>query len=215
MIKIDLLIFDLDGTLVDSLRDIALSVNFTLQKLGLQPLPEKQIQSYVGDGISLLLSRCLQTQREPTKSLLKEALNVYENHHIEHCLDHATLYPDVENVLSYFQNKNKVIISNKPEIFTKKVVQGLGLAPHFDILLGGDSLQEKKPSPMPILYVLDKLRRQSRSAVMIGDGQQDILCGKAAGVWTCGVTYGFHAQDSVADADFIVDQIGKIKLLFN
>ncbi|MBX7150589.1 HAD-IA family hydrolase [bacterium] len=215
MIKIELLIFDLDGTLVDSLKDIAQSVNFTLQQLEIQSLPEKQIQSYVGDGISLLLSRCLQTQCEPNESLLKEALGIYEKHHMDHCLDYSKLYPDVEAVLSHFQNKNKIIISNKPENFTKKVVQGLGIAHYFDIILGGDSLQEKKPSPFPVLFALNKLRKAPRSAVMIGDGHQDIACGKAAGIWTCGVTYGFRSKDAVADADFIVDQLNKIKSIFN
>lgn len=215
MTKIELLIFDLDGTLVDSLRDIAQSVNFTLLKIGLQPLPEKQIQSYVGDGISLLLSRCIQTQRESAESLLKEALRAYERHHTEHCLDYSKLYPDVENVLSHFQNKNKVIISNKPENFTKKVAKGLGIAPHFDIILGGDSLLEKKPSPMPVLFALDKLGQKPRNAVMIGDGYQDIACGKAAGILTCGVTYGFRSREAVAGADFVVDRLDAIKLLFN
>jgi phosphoglycolate phosphatase len=212
--KIDLLIFDLDGTLVDSLDDIVQSVNHTLAELRFDALSKSEIRSFVGDGIRNLLLRSLHTRTESADGVIARAEKIYWDHHEVHCLDHVRVYPHVEDVLDYFSAKKKAVISNKSEHFTKKILNALHVAAYFDIILGGDSLPEKKPSPMPVNHILKSLRIEKQRAVIIGDGPQDLACGKAAGIRTCGVTYGFRSRQEVEGADFVVDDLKDVTKLY-
>ena len=174
--EVDLLIFDLDGTLVDSLEDIVNSVNFTLSELGLKQLEKPQIRSYVGDGIKTLLARAVGTQEAVSEELVEQARKIYYEHHEQHCLDHVTLYPHAVEIMKHFSTKKKAVLSNKSERFTKKILSGLGLASHLDLIIGGDTLADKKPNPMVIEHAISVLKAPKSRTVMIGDGSQDIRC---------------------------------------
>lgn len=213
-VPVDLLIFDLDGTLTDSLRDISRSANYTLTQLGFEPLPEEQIRSYIGDGIPQLLERCLNTHTVCTSELLDRAVEIYRPYYNAHCLDHVTLYPHVREILDWFSEKIKAVISNKMESYTEKILQALNLRGYFKAVIGGDTLPKRKPDPMPVLELLKRFDVPASRAVIIGDGHQDVFCGKSAGIYTCAVTYGFQQSPELAQADFRVDNLMEIKSLF-
>ena len=203
-LSLDLLIFDLDGTLVDSMTDIVRSANFTLHQLGWPPLPAATIQSFVGDGMRCLVQRCLERYTPVTPEMLEQALEIYFRYYDQHATDHIRLYPGVMETLLFFRHKKKVVLSNKGAYYTHKILLALRLASHFDLILGGDSLNEKKPHPRPIFYILDRLKVGRDRAMIIGDSPQDIQSGKAAGIFTCGVLYGYRPAEMLIGADVTI-----------
>ncbi len=213
MKQIDLLIFDLDGTLVDTRRDLANSVNFALNALNLPALQIEEVMSYVGDGLKKLLDRSL-----PKDGLenIGEVIDIFREHYREHCLDFSGFYPDVVNILNYFQDKKMTVVSNKPEEFTRLILEGLRIADFFEIILGGDSLPLMKPDPGPILHILDKLNASNEKTAIVGDGTTDIEAGKAANILTCAVTYGLKEKEVLLkiEPDFIIDDIVELKKIF-
>ena len=213
MKQIDLLIFDLDGTLVDTRRDLANSVNFALNALKLPALQIEEVMSYVGDGLKKLLDRSL-----PKDGLenIGEVIDIFSEHYREHCLDFSGFYPDVVNILNYFQDKKMTVVSNKPEEFTRLILEGLRIADFFEIILGGDSLPLMKPDPGPILHILDKLNASNEKTAIVGDGTTDIEAGKAANILTCAVTYGLKEKEVLLkmEPDFMIDDIVELKRIF-
>ncbi len=213
MKQIDLLIFDLDGTLVDTRRDLANSVNFALNALKLPALQIEEVMSYVGDGLKKLLDRSL-----PKDGLenIGEVIDIFREHYREHCLDFSGFYPDVVNILNYFQDKKMTVVSNKPEEFTRLILEGLRIADFFEIILGGDSLPLMKPDPGPILHILDKLNASNEKTAIVGDGTTDIEAGKAANILTCAVTYGLKEKEVLLkmEPDFMIDDIVELKKIF-
>jgi len=213
MKQIDLLIFDLDGTLVDTRRDLANSVNFALNALKLPALQIEEVMSYVGDGLKKLLDRSL-----PKDGLenIGEVIDIFREHYREHCLDFSGFYPDVVNILNYFQDKKMTVVSNKPEEFTRLILEGLRIADFFEIILGGDSLPLMKPDPGPILHILDKLNASNEKTAIVGDGTTDIEAGKAANILTCAVTYGLKEKEVLLkmEPDFMIDDIVELKRIF-
>lgn len=210
MKKIEALFFDLDGTLVDSLKDIGASINHTLEMLGYSALPQKKIQSFVGDGIRTLIMRALSEYEKPDNDRLIHAEVIYKEHHEVHCLDSVCTYDGVNDVLNYFSHCRKFVISNKAEIFTRKIIDGLGLSEYFEGVYGGDSFEHKKPHPQPIQDILEKTGIHPELAMIVGDGPQDIEAGRRAGINTCAVRYGFH-RVAPEDADFYIDHIVQLK----
>ncbi len=211
MVSVDLIIFDLDGTLVDSTLDIAQTTNYVLQQLNLSPLPVEQIRSFVGDGITRLVERSLETQTRVTPELLNRALQLYYAHHEQHLTDFTRPFPGVVETLQFFHQKKKVVVSNKAERFSRKVLQNLKLQHFFDLILGGDSLSVKKPNPEVIHYVLKKTQVNPQQAIIVGDGPQDIQCGLSAGIYTCGVTYGFRPLEELKGAYFLINAIAELQ----
>lgn len=212
--EIDLMIFDLDGTLTDSLTDISRSANYALTRVGLKELPEEQIRDYIGDGIPQLLRKCIESQSECSGDLLDRAEAYYRPHYDEHCLDHITLYPNVRKTLDFFSAKTKAVISNKMEGFTIKILNGLGLMKHFKAVIGGDTFPERKPHPRPVIHLLGLFSAKPGRTVIIGDGHQDILCGKSAGIVTCAVTYGFRQSPELQSADYRIRDLIQLNELF-
>ncbi len=208
------MIFDLDGTLTDSLTDISRSANYALGKIGLRPLPEEQIRGYIGDGIPQLLRQCIETQAGFTDELLRLAETHYRPHYDEHCLDHITLYPNVKETLRFFSGKTKAVISNKMESYTVKILSGLGLREHFESVIGGDTFPKRKPDPMPVNRLLERFSAKPERTVITGDGHQDILCGKSAGILTCAVTYGFRQSPEFRKADYRIRDLIELTDLF-
>ncbi len=201
---VDLVMFDLDGTLADTGHDLADAVNFTRAHFDLAPLAEQLVYGHVGRGVEYLLRHALP---EANRDHFVEVMAVFLNHYEKHLLDRTVLFPGVHEILVYFRSKRRVVVCNKIERLTIAVVRGLGVEGEFDAILGGDSAAEKKPHPALLISVLQRFEIPAASALMIGDGDTDIEAGKRAGVITCGVTYGLGNKDDLmaAEPDFLVD----------
>ncbi len=210
--QIDLLIFDLDGTLIDSRRDIANSVNHTLAKFNLPELSLDKVVEFIGDGAQKLIERSFP---DITLEKLETALDIFKKHYQEHIFDNTVLYPGVDETLAHFSTKKKAIISNKPVVFTQQIIEHL-FHGRFDLVLGGDSLPVRKPNPEPILKVLEEMNMPANQAAIVGDGSPDILSGKAAGITTCAVTYGFRTKEFLLqyEPDYCIDSFSKLKEIF-
>lgn len=209
----DLLIFDLDGTLADTKDDIATAVNLTLKEFGLPSKSPSIIYGYVGDGVRKLLQRAFEGQ--PSGSY-ERALKVFRQHYLAHLLDTTRFYPGVMETLDHFKHKKKAIATNKPFEYTQKIIEGLGIGDRFDLILGGDSTLHLKPHPAIIREVLDRLSIMGERAVMIGDGVNDILAARAAGTKSCAVGYGLgRAEDLLSEnPDFFCEQIMDLPSMF-
>ncbi|MEK6691084.1 MAG: HAD-IA family hydrolase [Nitrospirota bacterium] len=206
---VDLIIFDQDGTLVDSISDITNSVNYALDTVGLSVFDVDTIRGFVGEGITKLIEKTL----GPHKEFLERARSLFLEYYSSHLTDNTYIYPNVVDLLEYFKRKKKAVISNKLESLTKDLLEGLGIIHYFDIVLGGDSIGRKKPFPDSIIKVLDVFDVKKSRVVMIGDSPTDIKAGKGAGVLTCGVTYGYRGRDEIlsAEPDFLIDDILELK----
>jgi phosphoglycolate phosphatase len=192
--QIKLLIFDLDGTLIDSRRDLVNSVNAALRSLGRDELPSDEIAAMVGDGAPTLVRRALGDTVDEV--LLNRGLEFFLSYYREHKLDYTRLYDGIPEALETLQGANSTrrvmsVLTNKPVNPSRAIVQALGIAEKFVSVYGGNSFETKKPDPLGINTILAETGVRADEAVMIGDSAVDILTGRAAGTWTCGVSYGF------------------------
>jgi phosphoglycolate phosphatase len=211
MKPINLLIFDLDGTLVDTLDDITASVNYTLDRLGKGRLTRDRVRQMVGDGIEVLLARALAEPRAP-----EQAVTLYKAHHHAHLTVHSRLYPGVREMLEHFSAIPLVVISNKTSEFVVPVLERLGIARYFAAALGADAGLPLKPAPDLILRVLSQFAVPKEAAAIIGDGTTDMRAGKAAGIVTCAVTYGFRTEAELRQIgpDHVISSLEDLKTIF-
>ncbi len=212
MKPIRLLIFDLDGTLVNTLEDITASVNFALQKMGRKPIPLDTVRQYVGDGVEMLLTRALGGHDE----LLAEAVGVYKVHHSRNLAVHSRLYPSVKETLEHFKSLTMAVFSNKTAEFVHPLMEGLGIDRYFRTVLGADCGLPLKPAPDAIRKIMTDVGVPKEGAVMVGDGTTDVRAGKAAGVMTCAVTYGFRSEEELRKAgpDYVIHELSELRGLF-
>jgi 2-phosphoglycolate phosphatase len=206
--SIDLVMFDLDGTLADTGRDLADAVNFTRAHFNLAQLPDRAVLVHVGRGVEHLLRRAIPESAHRFGEVTRIFLQRYENH----LLDTTVLYPGAAETLEYFREKRRAVVSNKIHRLTVAVLRGLGIESCFDIILGGDSAPEKKPHPALLQQALARFQVRPERALMIGDGGIDVNAGKQAGVLTCGVTYGLGRKEDViaANPDVVVHHLSEI-----
>jgi phosphoglycolate phosphatase len=203
----DLLIFDLDGTLVDSKQDLADSVNATRAFMGLAPLPLEQVSSYVGNGAPMLVRRALPDADE---AQLAHGLEHFLDYYREHMLDSTTLYPGVRDALDELHGAHVplAILTNKPVRFSIQLMEGMGLDLHFFRIYGGNSFAEKKPHPMGINMLVAESGAARDRTIMVGDSAVDVLTARNACVKSCGVTWGFQPETFVeASPDILVDDL--------
>jgi phosphoglycolate phosphatase len=207
----DLLIFDLDGTLIDSKRDLAESVNATRANFGLPPLDLGTISKYVGNGAPVLIHRALGPGY--SEEQVEEALLYFLDYYRDHKLDYTCLYPGVRESLDRFREEGipMAILTNKPVRVSQAIVDGLGLHEYFFQVYGGNSFDQKKPNPIGV----NALRAQTGAAedrtVMVGDSYVDIQTATNAGVKSCGVTYGFQPETLVdPKPDLLVDRMEEL-----
>jgi len=212
MKPIELIIFDLDGTLVNTLEDIAASVNFTLQKLGRPPIPVDSVRLYVGDGIEMLMTRALNGRDE----FLSDAVGIYKVHHSRNLLVRSRLYSSVTDVLEYFRAVPMAVLSNKTSAFVQPLLDGLKISGYFRLVLGADSGLPLKPAPDAARKIMAEFKAAQDRTVLVGDGTADVRAGKAAGVITCSVTYGFRSEEELRKAgpDYIIHDLLDLKKLF-
>ncbi len=191
---VDLLIFDLDGTLIESKWDIADSVNLTLAELGLPERPLEEIFGFVGDGVKKLLRLAV---GEGNRVGFDEALSVFRRHYLAHCLDRTVFYPGVAPVLEHFHHKPKAVATNKSIEYTRVILDGLG-PQHFAYIVGGDNGFGLKPEPGMLLHVMEQLGAAKDRTVLVGDSTNDINGGHNAGIRVCAVGYGMGNRDKMA-----------------
>ncbi len=198
-----LLIFDLDGTLIDSSGDLALSVNHTLKTLNLPTYDIETIHHWVGNGAETLVKRALSgsitIDTSLEESYWKNALKILLDFYSKNLTVETVTYPNVITTLKTLkeQGYKLAIVTNKPFLFVEPILKEFGLNDLFEVILGGDSLDEKKPNPLPLLYVCQKLDISPSKSVMIGDSKNDILAGKSANMDSIGVTYGYNYGESI------------------
>jgi phosphoglycolate phosphatase len=207
--SVDLIMFDLDGTLADTGHDLADAVNYTRAHFRLAPLAEPFVYAHVGRGVEHLLKYSLP---EEFPDHLDEVMRVFLERYEMHLLDRTVLYPGVHDALDYFCGKRRVVVSNKMHRLTLAVVRGLGVENHFDAIFGGDSAAEKKPDPALLNLVLQRFQVRAASALIVGDGDTDVEAGKRAGIMTCGVTYGLGSKDALiaAKPDVIIHRLAEL-----
>ncbi len=204
-----LVVFDLDGTLVDSKVDLANSVNYALGAFGVPSLPYETIYSYVGNGASLLIERSLGAEG---RAILPRVLETFLAHYREHLLDSTVPYPGVRESLEAHSGEFAMaVLTNKPVDMTRTILTGLSLSGHFVDVRGGDSFGTKKPDPEGLLRILADRGVPPALSLMVGDSVNDILAGQGAGVATCGVTYGISTQGfSEHSPDFTIDRFPEL-----
>src|SRR5258708_24978353 len=186
------LIFDLDGTLIDSKLDLALAVNATLAELGRNPLPHEQIFSYVGQGAPALIARALGSDASEEDCTL--GLEFFIKYYSVHKLDNPALYPGVRETLDALKGMPMSVYTNKPVRVSRSIVQELGVAGHFRSVYGGNSFERKKPDPMGVDLILREFGVTPAQAMFVGDSEIDGQPARNAGTWVCGVTYGFGSH---------------------
>ena len=204
----DLIVFDLDGTLIDSRLDLANAVNATRRHLGMAALDNERVYSYVGNGAPLLIRRAVGEQA--TEPEVQEALEYFLEYYREHDLDFTTLYPGVVESLERLTaaGKRMAVLTNKPVRVSQAIVEGLGVAPHFFRVYGGNSFEFKKPNPIGIETLLEVTGIARESALMVGDSSVDIETARNAQIACCGVTYGFQPESlEVTPPDIKVDRM--------
>jgi phosphoglycolate phosphatase len=200
------LIFDLDGTLIDSQRDLIHSVNAMLREMGRQELPEPTISGYIGHGAPQLVARALggNASEEDHQHALKFFLGYYE----EHKMDNTCAYPGVAETLAQLQRKGLPmgVLTNKPARISVRILNALGLAGYFRAIYGGNSFETKKPDPLGANTILRELGAQPQSAMVIGDSEVDVQTARNAGTLAAAVNYGFGVHDrTLYPADVYLD----------
>jgi phosphoglycolate phosphatase len=227
---VELIIFDLDGTLIDSSVDIANAINYAVEPYGISPVTVEETIGLIGEGITRLMEKLMERSRNPEgrsrnkgqdphmmtgdtsipivdrETITKRFLD----HYSSHLIDNTTAYPGVRDTLQALKGFKKAVISNKREELSTRVLRDLGLLHYLDLIVGSDTTPERKPSPVPINHVLKKLDVSPDRAAIVGDSNYDIEAGKAAHILTIGVTYGYRSVDFLEGADFIIDRMPEL-----
>jgi phosphoglycolate phosphatase len=228
---IKLVIFDLDGTLIDSRLDLVHSVNAALRHIGRAALPDDVIASYVGDGAPILIQRALGGEAVD-EATVRQGLQFFLSYYREHKLDHTTVYDGIQESLSAIQNsrpgtngdhrkeaggfsRRMAVLSNKPVVPSRAIVEALGLGRFFTQIYGGNSFATKKPDPEGARKLLEESGVGPEEAVIVGDSHVDVETGRNAGLWTVGVSYGFAPHTLQASPpDVLVDSPGELAKVF-
>ena len=186
------ILFDLDGTLVDSVVDLATAINLLRAELDLSPLSVAEVRACVGDGATMLVRRALGEDRF-SLACLQRFLALYS----EHLAEATTLYPGIRTCLDRLQDRQLAVVTNKPYRQTMDLLDALDLTRYFPVVIGGDSCPVKKPDPTPVRVALHRLGAETGRAIMIGDHHTDLISGRAAGIDVCFCTWGFGEEGNV------------------
>lgn len=208
--------FDLDGTLVDSAPDIHVAINEMLSELNFETVEDKTVRSWVGNGAEVLVHRALINTcgEEPKNEDIKSALKVFIHHYDLHLNKYSTLYKNVKSTLAELkqQGYQLAIVTNKPYRFVPEILKRYNIDGYFDLVLGGDSLDKKKPDPLPLNHILSKWELDKSELLMVGDSKNDIFAAKSAGVASIGLTYGYNYGEDIGlyGPDAVFDHFGDI-----
>ncbi len=214
----ELIIFDLDGTLIDSVPDLAMAVNHMLESLDRDVFDENTIRYWVGNGAQILVKRALSGSNKIDEdldgTLFSKALSLFLLFYKKHLCVNTKIYSNVLTTLRSLKAEGYrlAIVTNKPIDFVAPILDGLHLNDLFELILGGDSLEKKKPDPLPLQHVCEKLNIPVEKAVMVGDSKNDILAANAAKIQSIGVTYGYNYGEEISyyAPDVVVDNFSDI-----
>ncbi len=215
------ILFDMDGTLINSVPDLTLAVNHMLKDLKKETFSEETIHGWVGNGALTLVKRALSGQSSIDKNLdeavVSNALEIFMGFYANNlCVSTAT-YDNVPGTLRNLKEKGYrlAIVTNKPFGFVEPILDGLGLNDLFELILGGDSLAQKKPDPAPLLHVCEVFAVETKECVMVGDSKNDILAAHASGMQSVGVTYGYNYGEDIGmyNPDIIIDDFAALQEL--
>ncbi len=187
-------IFDLDGTLVDTLADLTIAVNHVRGVLGTGPLASDEVRAHVGEGARLLITRALGSEHADR---VEEGLGEFFAFYGAHLLDHTGPYPGIPALLSALRARGSrcSVLTNKPEAMSRRILEGLGLLTFLDMVVGGDSLPTRKPDPAGVAHIAQRTNVPLARTLLVGDSEIDARTAAAAGVAFCGVTWGFAPDD--------------------
>lgn len=211
-----LVIIDLDGTLVDTVPDLAACMDAVLVELGRPPYGEAQVRKWVGNGVDRLIKRALtgRLDGEPAPALFNRARRLFMSCYGENTSRRSQPYPGAVHALDHFRRLGVplVCITNKPAIFTEKLLADLGLGEYFRMVLSGDTLPRKKPDPLPLLHAAGHFGLPPARCLMVGDSKTDVAAARAAGIPIVCVSYGYnHGEDiHAADPDAVIDSLGEL-----
>jgi phosphoglycolate phosphatase len=207
----DLLVFDLDGTLIDSALDLALSVNAVRADADLEPLPHETVYTYVGNGAPMLIQRALDAEAADPR--VERGLEFFYRYYHEHMLDNTDLYPGVREALDEWRDEGRgmAVLTNKPVRFTRHIIEGLGLNGRFGRVYGGNSFETKKPEPKGLEAIMRELNGVPAKTLMVGDSAVDVLTARNAKVTSAGVTYGLRPETfEEHPPDILVDSMPEL-----
>jgi len=207
MVMIRLIIFDLDGTLVDSSVDLTNALNYATAPYEIAQKTVQETKSLVGEGITRLIEKLLGPEKS---NIRQEVMDRFMEYYSAHLVDFTRAYDGVPEVLSMLHRYHKAVISNKRESLSRRVLLDLGLLHHFDAVLGSDSVGEKKPSPKPLLKVMEMFSCNPGQTVIVGDSNFDVEAGKAAGIGTIAVSYGYREASLLRQADVIIARVQEL-----
>nr|VFK50365.1 MAG: phosphoglycolate phosphatase [Candidatus Kentron sp. TUN]VFK51534.1 MAG: phosphoglycolate phosphatase [Candidatus Kentron sp. TUN]VFK55988.1 MAG: phosphoglycolate phosphatase [Candidatus Kentron sp. TUN] len=216
-----LAIFDLDGTLIDSVPDLAKSIDEMLIRVDMQPHGEDKIREWIGNGIERLVHRALtgEMDGEPSKALFTRAYPIFLDRYDRNNGEQSTIYPGVREALDFFARQAipMACVTNKHSRFTHALLRQVGLYERFGMVLSGNSLPKKKPDPMPLLHVANHFGVMPAESLLVGDSVSDVKAARAAGFQVICVPYGYnHGLDiRTAEPDAVVNSLGELERLFD
>ena len=212
----DMVLFDLDGTLVDSVPDLTIAINAMLENLGLPLHNEESIRLWIGDGLERLLKRALinDLYGEPGDTLYARAYPLFMQYYTENTCNETRLYKGVETALDYLNSNDYKLgcVTNKMEVFTHRILRELDIYDAFGIIISGDTLPRKKPDPLPLKHAANYFNASPDDSLMIGDSKNDIVAANAAGFRICCVTYGYNQGNDIRSAgpDAVLDTLADL-----
>jgi phosphoglycolate phosphatase len=214
------LLFDLDGTLIDSKTDLANSINLMLGDLDRPALSEATVGGFVGDGVRVLVYRSLTAtapdHQPPGEELHAKGIALMHSHYADEMLKTTRLYPGVAETLASFEHKRKAVVTSKEVRFTKIILNHFDIEGYFDAIIGGDTTPARKPDPGPVLEAMRQLGGSAAETVMIGDSENDVIAGKRAGTLTGAVAYGFRTAEQLREAepDALIERFDQLDNFF-
>ena len=207
--NVRVLIFDLDGTLIDSKLDLAHSVNAMLEHMGRAPLAHETVYSYVGNGAPMLVRRAL--GEGATDAECEKGLRHFLEYYRAHMLDNTVTYPGVREGLDELRGKAMAVLTNKPVRFSQEILEGLELSRYFQFVYGGNSFERKKPDPMGVEILLRDFAASPADAMMVGDSDVDVRTARNSGIWACGVSYGLGTESlRLHPPDILLDSLAEL-----
>ena len=192
-----LVVYDLDGTLVDTLEDIAAGVNHVLRALGATPIATEEVRRHIGRGVHDLIERCLKT---PDAKRVDEGIALFRAYYADHFVDRSRLYPDAQNVLDHFRSRQQAVITNKPAPFSRQILETLGVAAYFIDIISGGSDYPHKPDPSSLLDLMRRAGAKPEETLVIGDSPIDVEMGLRAGASTAMVLHGLSDEPDLRAA---------------
>ncbi|HKP85950.1 MAG TPA: HAD-IA family hydrolase [Blastocatellia bacterium] len=214
------MLFDLDGTLIDTLGDLTGSLNLMLSDLGRPPLSKETVASIIGNGIPVTVHRCLTVthpnQEPPGEKLHAEGIRLMHEHYADEMLKTTALYPNVVETLEHFKHKRKAVVTSKEARFAHLMLDHFAIARHFDVIVGGDTVPARKPDPWPVREAINRLEGPASDAVMIGDSENDVIAGRGAGAKSCAACYGYRSAEQLAETspDAMIHRFDELEELF-